>query len=199
MPANPYEGAEVRGGEPNTITPSGPRSAHRSIRARMWSQLRRRSAASGPVTCSPLGLTISQCSPTNESPSEAMMPRYSARWAAVISPGVSASVYGAISIPVYPAFRIALQASAKGHLSKASLQMEWRNSMNYQCTGNAVAGACLLGAVSWPSRGLMHSTAGAQRVAAGQLSDNPTLCPLGCIIGAYGPVISAFVPRSCHP
>ncbi len=46
--------------------------------------------------------------------------------AAVTSAGVSASVKGAISIPVYPALRIALQASANGHLSKASLQMEWR-------------------------------------------------------------------------
>jgi len=34
-----------------------------------------------------------------------------------------------------------LQAPAKGHLSKASLQMEWRNSMNYQCTSNTVPGA----------------------------------------------------------
>src|ERR1035437_5833580 len=105
----------------------------------MWSQLRRRRPASGPVTCRPLGLTISQCKPANFRPSEPMMSRYSARWAAVISPGVSARVKGAISIPVYPALRIALQASAKGHLSKASLQMEWRNSMNYQCNCNAWA------------------------------------------------------------
>jgi hypothetical protein len=32
--------------------------------------------------------------------------------------------------------RIALQASTNGHLSKASLQMEWRKTMNYQCTSN---------------------------------------------------------------
>src|SRR4249920_443194 len=35
---------------------------------------------------------------------------------------------------------MALQASAKGHLSKASLQMEWRKTMNYQCTSNPVPG-----------------------------------------------------------
>ena len=53
-----------------------------------------------------------------------MMSRYSARCAALMSRGFSASVKGAISMPVYPALRIALQASAKGHFSKASLQME---------------------------------------------------------------------------
>src|ERR1019366_5975346 len=80
------------------------------------------------------GLTISQCNPANCKPSEPMMSRYSARCAAVISPSVAASVNGAISIPLYPALRIARQAAAKGHLSKASWQMEWRNSMNHQCT-----------------------------------------------------------------
>src|ERR1035438_5314566 len=98
-------------------------------------ELRRRSSASGPVTCRPLGLTISQCNPANCKPSEPMMSRYSARCAAVISRRVTPTENGAISIPVYPALRIARQASANGHWSKASLQMEWRNSMNYQCTG----------------------------------------------------------------
>ena len=70
------------------MTPFGPRSAHRSIRLRMCSQLRSRSAASGVVTCRPLGLTISQCRPTNSRPSVAMMSRYSRRCAAVMAAGV---------------------------------------------------------------------------------------------------------------
>ena len=37
-------------GEPKTMTPSGPRSAQRSMRSRMWSQPRRRRPASGVVT-----------------------------------------------------------------------------------------------------------------------------------------------------
>ena len=56
------------------------------------------------------------------------MSRYSRRWAAVTVAGSSASVKGAISIPVYPAWRMALQASANGHLSKASLQVAWRKT-----------------------------------------------------------------------
>src|ERR1051326_1944335 len=59
-----------------------------------------------------------------------MTARYSARWPAEMSLGFSARVNGAISIPVYPISRMALQASANGHFSKASLQIEWRESMN---------------------------------------------------------------------
>src|SRR5439155_1664197 len=70
-----------------------------------------RSAASGVVTCSPLGATISQCRPTNAKPSESRMARYSRRSPAEISDGFSANVKGAISSPRYPAERTSLAAA----------------------------------------------------------------------------------------
>jgi hypothetical protein len=47
-----------------------------------------------------LGLTISQCRPTKLNPSDRMISRHSRRCAAVMSAGFSASVNGAISMPV---------------------------------------------------------------------------------------------------
>ena len=53
---------------------------------------------------------------------------------AVMSTGFSASVNGAISMPVYPALRIAWQASANGHPWNALLHIAWwkRWGMNHQ-------------------------------------------------------------------
>jgi hypothetical protein len=45
---------------------------------------------------------------------------------------ISASVNGAISMPLYPALRMARHASAKAQFSKTSLQMAWRRRCGMQ-------------------------------------------------------------------